>query len=1830
MWTDIDTDFLGAHGMGVLRSFAIRKEFEAFCGFFENAKERRPVLSWLRTDSEPADPYLDCLEQIHQIFGDGSDSSNHFKNARDDYYAHEERIISLICRHEKCGYGNRAEFRQAMMHEDGRKAFQQQISFLTRVSFLEKLAFFFCREKSFWASWITMFVCFMSHIHQLRDWLMMNKRCVAAFGDQKVGKSRFWSHSLGIETSPSSQSNTVQTQMWMLPYSQFIDFPAFSEENKLGDSYNVDIFVRCDMLARHIVYDFLLVPDICVYIVKTISPNTESVKKLIAHIRDLETNRYPAFIGTTDVDSNSSGGEFASPLSRSRSGGGVQTLVGNNRLSRESILLCSHTQNFICRLEPVNLGAFSKSLSFDPKLLSVDKGNLTSEHLKEIGRHPELKKSRFVWVCGGAERETDDQGQAVKIIEKLQVEGRTVWKVVGQESVTARTQSLTVSSSHGQSASHASSIEQSQLMSPLEIWQRLRAKLEKKKRTIGEMFSSKNVYLAYFAEYATEFNSPFDLDVENHIEQDFPWSSAFCESTGNFQHTALHESAVDAGSSFGDLPILNASQCLELIMRKMLTSDQFDQGKLNDVIGRILVRPMAILKCPDGPDPLTSTKVCDVCTRDDDIDEDERQLASVVCNECTLSMCEPHAVLHRKKKGVHNVVKIIDTSAEAKRMADFETALRERDEEERFHPNSYTNRQMRCKIWNFRRQNIDFKGQIIINQLCEDSGLIDSLIMSLQELGNQLAFDLSACDASKSSKVSEKYGIGAALWSYFMRDGQQLDGPNVFCTEKIKWRSLGAAMKQETTAKPSRAPRQSRPSLFPHYDLLSDNPTQQFIDDVNMLWQEVKIGGASLKSKISSIQSAVVQESQKTLPSEPSSGVVDAMNLSSGESFARRVVPWFSSLFYGILQDFHLLELNVVADGLFDMLNDPGNANSVTSQEFCLALIKIILLPLLASKKCADHDIRTPLQYSPEFFMSFYYLEKAMFECRHPQISSEPRSLFAWLSFQQASEDQTSRCVQVLSLLLRCITVKGLIELSEPDCLDFQPSIAGLVCENLHVILDESRSAFALQNCLVFSGANNSAKEHSLRSLIANTELVFDHVEQWVLKPMRDIQKRIGQDWRSVSKIASQDNFEKVFEICSSVSEQFGAVTRRMHDLVDGSYAAVTVTIYHKILNDLERYLENPSMFDCPYFDVSLMGRTLMGMKHNDIVRCFLTDPFLCYFECTLHCVSFKSANEIEKNMQFLRLSFENLKNLNIHKLRDCDKFTFIVRNCSTVFFEEKQLEVKNLGKQLIEPSKVIWSDILLPDVESGFHYPQPFYDCSVELSGSADTRGQISAVGLSGCIVGQDVTMNISFRPAQPIRHRTRVLIVLDDAFDYSTRKSPTLTILPLKKEAPYSITEITTDIGKYTLMDVHVNPGDVTCKERITLSFPARNPPGERLHRGRFHPKACFIYLRNHLDQNPGTQTAFFLRSPISFCLGCGIAPSPEIYRMPLQHSEILISKAHLGERQVDLMLTFECCIDFSVYEPAFDSVSKSPFIEINLPETWDSIAKDDKPVVFLFETSDGETAHLQVELHEFSHEKISVRIKPEYRGKSSVVLKQGSKCCIVLNGVSLPGRPLSDELNKALVKVIDAKSKLKEASANLKEAVGKFQQDDQKDYEDLKKIADDAESMFHSLKEKLSAGCSVTIKDASQSIVMTGRNVPMSPFFDESQYATVMQRKTFEESEFKKAHDGPIGMLPWSSLHEGFFWRKLEEFVQAFVKQQCGSVDIFNSDKYQHAISYYMKSINDALVNHRTQKLTEAILQQLKRQSQSPSQHGMQAAQESNVVSRVAAMAIQVFFS
>jgi hypothetical protein len=233
----------------------------------------------------------------------------------------------------------------------------------------------------------------------------------------------------------------------------------------------------------------------------------------------------------------------------------------------------------------------------------------------------------------------------------------------------------------------------------------------------------------------------------------------------------------------------------------------------------------------------------------------------------------------------------------------------------------------------------------------------------------------------------------------------------------------------------------------------------------------------------------------------------------------------------------------------------------------------------------------------------------------------------------------------------------------------------------------------------------------------------------------------------------------------------------------------------------------------------------------------------------------------------------------------------------------------------------------------------------------------------------------------------------------------------------------------------------------------------------------------------------------------------------------------------------------------------------------------------------------------------------------GKSKIFLHEGSKCSIVVRGIALPAQ--SDEIRSAIDLV-------KEANIKLKDAIAKTTQDaeSQAVYESSKKNADKATSYLISLKEKLTSGCVVTIKDATQSIVMTGRNVPMSPFFDDEQYATVIQRKSFEESEYKKAHDAP---MEWSSQHEGHFWTKLEEFINAFMKQHCGSIELFQSDKYQNAKNVYMGAIGRALHSHQMKRLTDTILKQMYQKHQG--QGSDQAVQDYNVVSRVAAMAIQV---
>jgi hypothetical protein len=1775
--------------MGVLRSFAIRREFEAFCSFFENAKERRSVLSWLRTESESADPYLDCLQQIHQIFEDGSDSSSHLKYARVDYYVFEERIISLICRHDKCGYGSRAVFKKEMMHQEGRKAFEHKVSFLPRVAFLEKLAkFLFFRERNFWASWITNFVCFMSHIHQLREWLMSNKRCVAAFGDQKVGKSRFWSHSLGIDTSPSSQSNTVQTQMWMLPYSQFIDFPAFSEENKLGDSYNFDQFVRCDMLARHIVYDFLLVPDICVYIVKTISPNTLSVNKLIAHIRDLESNRYPAAIATDEESSDIASGGDESQFTRTRSGGGLQIArtSAHNRLARESILLCSHTQNFICRLEPLDLDAVSSFLSFDPQLLSVDMGNWSPEHLEMIGRHADLNKSKFVWVCGGSDG-TNDQGHAVKILEKVEVEGSQRWKVVDKQ---------------------------------YETWHQLRAKLMKKKQTIGEMFSSKNVFLAYFAEDTTQFLSPYSKDVQNHIEKDFPWSSAFCHSTGNPQNPAPESAGAESSQS--DLPILNASQCLALIIKKMFTSDQMQQDKLQGITGKILLRPMAIVEKAEGADQDTEKRICDVCARDVDVDEDERQPAKFVCNECNVFMCEPHAELHRRKKGVHTVERVINRGAEEKRSADFAAALEERDEAERNNPNSYRNRQKRIKIWQFQQQTVVLRGQTSIDELCEDvshadasqfsCGHINCLLKSLIDLQTQLTFESLDVDRAADSLKSMKSNIGIAFWSFLMGDSDESDGraANVFSEKRITWRTLGT-MVQKVQQVPSAASRLSRSFV----DAGLRNPgtpeevIQQFIADANMLWSEIKDGGGrALKSKIAAMKHAVTADSQETVTAGNVNSNDDGGNLSSAQSSAGRVVPWFSAVFYRILEEGNCLDFHVAADIGKIPLGDILTQN-IISQEFCLALLKIILLPLLASKKCLDlDDIRSLLQYGvgDDFFLSFFYLEKAMLTCMSSEVVvPDLCPLFAWLSIKSSSEDHTTRSVEALRLLLRNISFKGLIEL---ECLDFQPCVAVLVCENLSAILYDSRSAFALESSLVCSGPSYSAKEQSLRCLIELTQLAFDRVEQWILKPMRQIEAKIGKDWKSVSKIAPKDHFERVFKISRIVAQQFESVKQRMHKLVDGSYAAVTITVSAELLTELE------TLADHYYVDIPLMGRTLTGIHNQDTVQCYLTEPTFFFFECKLVCLPLHSATGTDREIQYLRLPFASMKNMRVHDLAIDGRFTFIISNCSTVFIEE--LEVRNSDRAIL-PKYVRWCDLALPESETGMLHPQPLYDCRIELepiwtSGPANAWNQPSIVQSSGCIVGQRVTMKISFFLAAPVSSPIRIFAVLDDAFDYGpSSKSPTLTILPLKKEAKFWIKEVMTDKGKYRLMEVLFNPESTICEGRITLCVQARNPSGERLCR-----RACFVYLKHDEFYDDGLvyDRKFDLKAPIDapnkVCLGCGIARTPEIHNMPLRYCEILVSKPRLGEDHVDLMLAFECSVRFPIFDPNSD---KKSVVEIHLPQSWTLIKKDVvRPSVrFLCDTADGGTADVEVGLHEFSHSKISIRVGAGARneGRDSVFLNENSKCTILVRGVALP--PSSDELLSSLAIVKEASSRLAEGAQ------------DQSDYEKRKEDVDVATSRLLSLKEHFTSGCNVTIKDGSDSVVMTGRNVSMSPLLEDAEYATVIQRKTFEDSQYKNSLDGPPGQLKWN-ISEGFFYTQLEKFMIAFVKQKyCGNAAVVNEDKTEKAINRYIESISNALSAKRSADLTKSIVQQL----QNAGQGNVGVVQNDNFVSKAAAMAIQV---
>jgi hypothetical protein len=1769
--------------MGVLRSFAIRREFEIFCSFFENANENRPLNEWMRRDSESADPYLNCLQKIHEIFEDGSSSSSFLKkSSRDDYYALEDSTISLICGH-KMFDTSRAVFKKEMMHREGRKAFQRKLSLLPRVRFYDSVffKFLFFRGINFWESWITTFICFMTHIHQLREWLIAKKRCVAAFGSQKVGKSRFWSNSLGINTSPSHQSNTVQTQMWMVPHSQFIDFPAFSEENKLGDSYNaMGHFVRCDMRARDIVYDFLLVPDICVYIVKTISPSLDSIERLIAHVRDLETNRYP-IINALDGNFASSGSK--SDLARARSAGGTQSgrnLSSHNRLARESILLCSHTQNFICRLEPLRLEELGGNLNSDPNLLSLDQGNMTSEQLAEIFSHPELNKARFVWVCGDQDG-ANEKGHAVQIIKK--VEGKAGWSIAGLELSAAKFPSAV-----GQAVVD---VQQPQLNSAFEIWKKLRAKLMKKKQTISEMFPSKNVFLAYFAEYATEFNvSPYSRDVENHIENDFPWSSAFCAS---MLPDALRDPPLNTEESLEDLPILNAAQCLELILKKM-----FDQMHADRLIKLILVRHKRTLHdIEEVSQAVAKNKKCEACVADDDMrDESKHQNVNFVCDNCTanfskqFNLCAMHSESHRTRRGEHNVHEAIDEAKQKKRIAE----LKEREKEEQENQNSYTNRKMREKIWQHKESPVVLRGQTSIDALCADMaqcckadascGHIDCMLKLLTELQTMMTFSSSQVANTCEALSSKDVNIGVVLWSYLMGDFDEPDEKttNWFSADRLKWRTLGEVRELQHAADSTIFTRfrdsrllsaAYRPSLADAYVRTPEQVFLNFIHDANVLWNEIKDGGRYLQSKFAEMKPITVTVA------DPQNFATSEINMEKGDlssetgmrsTVFRRVVPWFSAVFFEMLRESNCLDFHVTK---LQMVND--YSLNVVSQDFCLAVLKIILLPLLASKKCSHpsvvHDLRVLLHYGDDFFLTFYYLEKAMVSCVNSEgVGAKVFSpLFDWLSIKSSSEDHSIRSVEALRILLQNISLTGLMEL---EILDFLPCITALVCENLASVLSESRSTFALESFMSRSGLDYAAREHTLRALIENTQQAFNRVDQWLLKPLLQIEGNIGKDWKTVSKISRQSNFEHAFKISAAISKQFESVKRNMHRLVDGSYAAVSITVFEELLIQLEKsekeLIEAHSCIDVPLF-----GRALMGLKHLDTVFCYMVEPCFSCFECKLVCISFQHCNGIGKENQFLRLSLLSLKEMKIELIPKGGKFEFIVSNCSTAFIEEF-MPIADIGDRVkpISPDHVRWCDLSLPECKPGSIHPEPLDECRVYLQPLVTVGPSIggdhpSPVHSTGCIVGQRVTMNISFCLPRPTSNPLRIYVVLDDAFHYDAQRK-FVTFLPMMQEEEYRIIDVFCPKSKshYRLLEVSFNPDGNKREGRITLSFEAKNPSGERLFR-----RACFVYLKVdvYCDDRLFANHTFAIKSSVgersrlldldTACFACGVAQTPAIHNIPLTYCEMLVSKTLLGETSVDIMLTFVCSVDVLLCSSSSDS--RQAVIEIKLPQAWPLFPEhvSRRHVEFLGVDADDKAVDVRADHGEIVGSKITIKLSAS---RNHQVLNKSSKCRIVIKDVTLPQAP---------AQLLNALENTKEYNTQL--AAGGHSESA---YEELKTNADDAASKLLFLKENLTSGCIAIIKDANGSIVMTGHEIPISPLLAESEYATVIERKTFEESEYNRINEKITGE---STLYDFKFGRLVEEFSEAFVLQLYGG-DADIAKRHKFAMERFHEKISEAL--------------------------------------------------
>jgi hypothetical protein len=1772
--------------MGALRSFAIRREFEHFCNFYSIAKENRHLFKWFSDDFEASDPYMDSLRAIHSLFEASEGSATN--RSLPDYDVNEQRLLELIC--AQLQYTSPDKLQKEIMHSKGQKAFRLRISTLNKVKSLERKSAFFFRDDNFWPNWISSFVCFVSHIHQLRNWLMNNKRCIAAFGDQKVGKSRFWSNSLGIDTQSSSQSNTVQTQMWMLPSSQFIDFPAFSDENKLGETYNTSTFVRCDMLARHIVYDFLLVPDICVFIVKTVSPNTESIFKLIGQIHDLETHRYP-FDACFDEINNPTHDDGTAQFSRTKSAGSakmsIRTSSVSNRMHRESVLLCSHTQNFICRLEAVHAGEIRK-LGIDPKLLSLhqDRDNMRPKEIDKLSSMKALQQSRFVWVCGHGD--DSQKGHLLKILEKDE-QGR--WKVPGWrvsdsgQGKTFQPPSVAAGESVGLPAISDSPI------TPQVLWKLLRDKLMKKKIEIGEAFSTKNVFLAYFAEYNTTFCSPYNQDVQNHIDTDFPWASAFCtpeDESGFVLDPVPAVSSSDA--THGDLPILDASRCLALIVKKAFTYKQ-QSVPLERTIEQILVRPITFI---DEVKPQNATK-CTECTSlySDPADIED---ATHKCQQCQVVFCAIHKINHQKLNKGHSIEDFVDEEATAQVFETLEIQKAKRDQEDLLHQNSDTNRKKREKIWSKPEIPAAFKGnEFSVDRLCGcvcpehpigafrshadpyiPCGNVKCLLQCLEHFGR--ALQITDCNDPSQNVVS------MVLWSCVLGDHCFVnDDKKSFNWDLMHHRAMGdhsLAKDDKSSSNGDLMRLQAGPAVV---SAVKDAQQQimmktlaTIIEHADNLWEFVKKDGGSVKSLIEK-EVAKIQHTKRSFIS--SHGAANS-------SFIDGVVPWFSAKIFKFLEDGNVFsngygvlgfvpdnsalkthpELAFVNLNLIDFLGietkefkDKDKRKlkekyaelqklAFLSQKFCFALLKIILLPLFASKKCRDptvlEKLRSELQYSNDFVLKDSSVQEAMYNCRkqYPLEATET----TLLSLLQVCPVDNYRdlSLSTLRLLFRNISLKDMLEL---QCLDLHPYIPTSACHQLSIVLRECLSVFAIQSPLNSPSSKDSMKEQEMISIRKKVQSAFEKVECWALKPLRELEGKFSFEKKGKDSFSCQEEFQEVFQLAHRIYGQFMSMKRHMSSLIDGSYALVNIMISDRLRTSLISCEQTSSWF----LDVPLKGRFLMGSAVDGVFDCFLCQPHFGLMKCKL-------VSDRQINHSFLRLDFQELKKLGVINLINATDgkgimfFSLIICNCATFFSEN----VSPFSEEtLLEAKDVVWYDLLLMENRnrSGI-IPQPIHNCSVTLSPDTSLPSENGEIALQ--LVGKQVLMNISFccRNFVPVNQSGASSlyfhIVLDPNFEYEgLRKiqgSKADGKIYVSRISPRGVVTEKTPLKEFVYQESSnllkfLIP--VIQDEIITVSFSVRNPNAERLF-----PGECFVFTSNincdsfNLDVPP--------QSVSSRSLHCGIARTPRIYNNEQRFCELLLSTSLLGA-EAKLLLTFECSVDVLVFDSTFQG-DNFAIIEIELPKAWDKykFCSGDGPnvpsVTFNDDPDDFSCSDFLLKVIEVLPNKIRIKIEASPNDQGSIKLKAVRKTdkgsakiqySIIIHGISLP-KP-------------DVIKQIEDAEA----FITTYDGSDDAIFERNRRILDEGTAQLKTEKEMLTSGCIVSLKAAGDKLVMRSHNVPMSPLHTKNEFLTVIQRAKFEESNYEKVRQATDTKYGFDEM---LIYTAVKQFVMAYVDLMCKGAD------------------------------------------------------------------------